>query len=112
REQRDNPWVYAVIASAVLGAPIIEELTYRVFLQSALARALVDRLAAVLVTSALFALVHRVGAAPVPWHAIAPIFALGLAAGIAYERPARPLVPIVMHAAFNATNVALALVLA
>lgn len=109
REQRHNPWVAAVIAGAVLGAPLWEEFTYRVFLQSGLARVLKDRLLAVVLASVAFALVHRVGASPVPWHAVVAIFVLGLSCGIAYERTGRPGVPVLMHALFNAFNIAWAL---
>jgi membrane protease YdiL (CAAX protease family) len=111
-EQRGNPWVFAVIAAAVVGAPAWEELTYRVFLQSAMVRALVNRGVAVVATGVLFALVHRLGPSPVPWHAIAPIMALGVGCGIAYERTGRLGVPIVMHALFNAFNTALVLLIA
>jgi membrane protease YdiL (CAAX protease family) len=110
--QRGNGWVIAVIAAAVVGAPAAEELTYRVFLQSAMARVLVNRALALVVTGTLFALVHRVGPEPVPWHAIPPIMALGVACGVAYERTGRLGVPIVMHALFNAFNTALVLVFA
>lgn len=111
RNHRDNPWVYAIIGAAVLGAPLVEEITYRVFLQSAFVCVLVNRWIAILVTSTLFALVHTIGPTPVPWHAIPPIFALGFAAGIAYERTARLGVPVMIHMAFNAFNVVLALLM-
>jgi membrane protease YdiL (CAAX protease family) len=82
---------------------------FRVFLQSALVQVFVNRWAAIICTSALFALIHRLGPEPVPWHAVAPIFALGVAAGVAYERTARLGVPILIHMLFNAANVGLVL---
>lgn len=104
-----DPWRWVVIASVVLGAPIVEELVYRVFIQSAIIRVIGGVWPGVLITAGIFALVHRTGDAAVPWVALAPIFVLGLAMGIAYERTKRVGVPILMHIAFNAVNVGLAL---
>lgn len=106
---RSNPWIFAVIGAVVLGAPVVEEFTYRIFLQSGLMRVLVSPTLAVFLTSAVFALVHRMSSSPVPWHAIPVLFSVGLATGIAYERTRRPGVPITIHVLFNATNIALVL---
>lgn len=110
-ESPNDPWRWVVIASVVLGAPIVEELVYRVFIQSAIVRVIGGVWPGVLVTAAIFAAVHRLGGdeSAVPWVALAPIFVLGLAMGIAYERTKRVGVPIVMHIAFNAVNVGLAM---
>ena len=106
----EDPWRWVVIASVVLGAPIVEELVYRVFIQSAIIRVVGGVWPGVLITAVIFALVHRAGdGGGVPWVAIVPIFVLGLAMGIAYERTQRVGVPILMHVAFNALNVGLAL---
>lgn len=107
----NDPWRWVVIASVVLGAPIVEELVYRVFIQSAIIRVIGGVWPGVLITSVIFAAVHRLGDPEnaVPWVALAPIFVLGLAMGIAYERTKRVGVPILMHMAFNAVNVGLAL---
>jgi membrane protease YdiL (CAAX protease family) len=107
----NDPWRWVVIASVVLGAPIVEELVYRVFIQSAIVRVVGGVWPGVLITAAIFAGVHRVGGpdAAVPWVALAPIFVLGLAMGVAYERTKRVGVPIMMHIAFNAVNVGLAM---
>jgi len=95
----------------VLGAPIVEELVYRVFIQSAIIRVIGGVWPGVLITAGIFAAVHRIGdpESAVPWVALAPIFVLGLAMGIAYERTKRVGVPILMHMAFNAVNVGMAL---
>ncbi|MEZ6235333.1 MAG: type II CAAX endopeptidase family protein [Phycisphaerales bacterium] len=104
-ESPNDPWRWVVIASVVLGAPIVEELVYRVFIQSAIIRVIGGVWPGVLITAVIFALVHRAGdGGGVPWVAIVPIFVLGLAMGIAYERTQRVGVPILMHAAFNALN--------
>ena len=54
-----------------------------------------QRWAAVVVTSALFALVHAAWSAP-------PIFILSVGLGYAYERTGNLWVPITMHLLFNA----------
>ncbi len=107
----NDPWVWAIVASAVIGAPFIEEVVYRVFLQGALLKWLKSPWLAIIFTSIIFAGMHRIGPpeARVPWHALLPIFALGMACGVAYERTRRVGVPIMMHICFNALNVLLAL---
>lgn len=106
----NDPWRWVVIASVVLGAPIVEELIYRVFIQSSIIRVVGGVWPGVLITAGIFAAVHRLGGDnAVPWVALAPIFVLGLAMGIAYERTKRVGVPIMMHVAFNALNVGLAM---
>lgn len=107
---RSSQWAFVLAAVAVLGSPIWEEFVYRAFLQSAALRITGGQpWLAIVITSTLFTLVHRVGDQPVPWHALLPIFVLGVAMGVAYERTKRLGVPIVMHIAFNGLNVALAL---
>jgi membrane protease YdiL (CAAX protease family) len=105
-EQRSDPWIYGVIACAVFGAPIVEEIVFRVLLQSAFLHVFISRWIAIIGAGILFTMVH-LGSVPV--HALAPIFVLGVSVGVAYERTARPGVPIVMHALFNLCNVALVL---
>lgn len=110
----ENPkdlWAWGMVAGAVIGAPFVEELIYRVFLQGALLRITKSPWIAILITSIIFALMHRMGETPVPWHALLPIFAVGIACGVAYERTRRVGVPIMIHACFNALNVVLALVM-
>lgn len=111
RENSDDPWTWVIIFTAILGAAIIEELIFRAFVQTALLRMMGSAWLAVIITSVVFALVHRVGDA-VPWHAIPALFVLGLAIGVAYERFKGLGVPIAMHAGFNAINIALVLWLA
>ena len=43
----------------------------------------------------------------VPYYALAPLFMLSVTMGLAFERTKHIGVPIVMHAAFNALNIAL-----
>jgi len=106
-----NAWSWALIAGAVFGAPIVEELIYRVFLQSALIKITKSPWVAIIATSIGFALMHRVGDHPVPWHALLPILMVGITCGVGYERTKRVGVPITMHVCFNALNVLLALLI-
>jgi len=106
-DNRSDPWAWALAAAAVIAAPIVEEVLYRGLLQSALLRLTGRPWVAVFASSAIFALMHRLGA-PVPWYAVATIFVLGVAMGLAFERTKSLAVPITMHVLFNAMNVAMA----
>lgn len=103
-------WWYGLIAGVVIGAPFVEELIYRVFLQGALLKITGSPWISILFTSILFTLMHRMGPTPVDWHALLPIFAVGIACGVGYERTKRVGVPIMIHLGFNALNVILALI--
>lgn len=106
----NSPAAWALAAAAVVGAPIVEELIFRVFLQTALLGATGRTWLAVLLTSFLFAGVHLgAGVQETEAYVLVPLFVLGAAMGIAYERSRNVLVPIVMHAAFNGINIALTL---
>lgn len=106
---KSNQWAMLLAGIAILGSPVVEEILYRGFLQSALLRFTNGQVwISILGSSTLFALVHRMSADPVPWHALFPIFVLGVSMGVAYERTKRIGVPIAMHICFNAMNVALA----
>ena len=111
-DEPSNPWVWAIIGGAVIGAPFIEELIFRVFVQGAVLKWLKSPWLAIIITSIIFASIHRLGPPEtrVAWHALLPIFAVGMTCGIAYERTRRVGVPIMMHICFNALNVILALV--
>ena len=109
----ENPrdvWAIVLIACAVLGAPLVEEVIFRVCLQGAIARATGMHWVAVLVSAGLFALVHTAGET-VPWHAVPPLLVLGIALGVVYARTGRAAPVIIMHAAFNVLNIALAVLL-
>ena len=105
----NDPWIWAIVAAAVIGAPIVEELMYRVFLQGALLGWLKTPWLSIILTAIAFAMVHKLGSHTVPWHALLPIFTLGLCCGVAYERTKRVGVPITMHICFNALSVVIAL---
>lgn len=99
-----------MIVLAVVLAPLTEEIVFRGLVQSGFLRVTGRVWPSVLASSALFAAVH-VGSIGESVHALAPLFVLGVCFGIAYERTGRLWVPIVMHAAFNAWNTGLALML-
>lgn len=101
-----DPWLWGLFAIVVIGFPFVEELIYRVFLQSAAIRLVKSPWVGIVITSLIFALMHK-GVAP--WHALVPLFALAVCCGLAYERTKRVGVPITMHACFNALNIAVAL---
>ena len=96
-------WVRITVISLVVGVvPVFEEMLFRGLMQSAIKTLLPGVWPAVLITSALFALVHS------PTHALG-IFALSCGMGYAYERSGSLFRPILMHVLFNATSVAASL---
>lgn len=88
----------AVAAIAILAAPITEELVFRGCLYG-VARQRFGRIAAILGTSALFALIHA-HAATIP-----ALFVLAVALALLYEATGSLWAPILAHSAFNALNV-------
>lgn len=96
-----------MIVSAVLIAPVLEELLFRGLVQSALIEVWgeTNRWGVILMASAIFAGVH---VTVVPLYVMPGLFALGVILGWLYERR-RSLWPcIVLHMGFNAVNVMLA----
>ncbi|MEM6332246.1 MAG: type II CAAX endopeptidase family protein [Planctomycetota bacterium] len=102
------------ILSAVVIAPVTEELIFRGLLQTALLNAFTrkhtptpaHRLAAIALTTALFTVIHLDAAA---LHTLPGLAILSVIIGYTYERTGSLTAAIVLHAAFNAANVALAL---
>ena len=101
-----QPWpaLVMVVLSAVVIAPILEEMTYRGLLQTALLHMLGEdrRWPAILITAACFALVHSRVAA---WQAMPGLFVLGVVFGYLYEKSGSLLPPILVHLCFNALNI-------
>jgi membrane protease YdiL (CAAX protease family) len=96
-------WRVAVVVSAVVLAPVSEEIFFRGLFQSMLRRYTKSPWAAILLTSLFFAAIH------VPyWHTLPSLFALAIALGYNYERTGRLFAPIVIHVLFNAVNLYLA----
>lgn len=97
-------WTWIVVLDVALLAPVVEEVIYRGFVQTAVVRAVRSPLLGIVLTSAVFAIVH---AGSVPTYALATLFAASIGFGAVYERTGRIGAPIVMHAAFNGLNLAL-----
>ncbi len=110
-DNRHEPWTWALIAAVIVAVPIVEEAIFRVYLQSALQVVLRNTWAAIFAASAIFGTLHAIGSQDTssPWYAAVQVGMLGVCMGAAYERTKRVGVPIAMHAAFNALNVAMAL---
>lgn len=98
----DSGSIVAIVFSAALLAPIVEEFFFRGFFYGSLKR-FCGPVPAVLITAALFALVHA------NVLALAPLFFLALAFTVAYEWTGSLLVPFTMHLLFNGTNIVLML---
>lgn len=95
-------WQAMVVLSAVVLAPLAEEIFFRGLLQSMLRRYTRRPWISVLITSALFAAVHLPHA-----QTVGALFVLGIALGYNYERSGRLYAPIIVHAVFNAVNILL-----
>ncbi len=108
-DNRHSAWAWIIAATAVIGAPIVEEILYRVMLQSCFLRVLDRAWPAIIGTSAIFAAMHFVGGGPVSWRALPTLFTLSVGIGIAFERTRGLATPITMHVLFNAANIALAI---
>jgi len=90
----------AVVQAAVL-APLAEEVFFRGLLQSFLRRQLNSPRIAILIVSVIFAAMHHDQPQAIP-----ALLALSLALGYNYERTGRLTSPILIHAIFNAVNIA------
>ena len=92
----DQLWI-AVLA--VVAAPIFEEFIFRGLIFGGLRRTL-GVTASVLASAAIFAIVH-------PPAGVIPVFGLGIATALVYERTRLLFGPIVVHAVYNAAVVGL-----
>ncbi len=98
-----DAWSLALMAGAVIGAPVVEEIIFRAGVQTALLRATGSRAVAIGLATTAFLSVHL----GLPWHTLLPLGGLSIALGMAYERTRSLAVPVVMHAAYNGLNVAM-----
>lgn len=93
--------VFWVGLSAIVCAPLAEELVYRVILQGWLSSR-TGPAAAIGTSSALFSLAHG-------WPDLVPLFALALILGYVFHRTRSYVAVVVMHLLFNAFNLGLSL---
>ena len=105
-ESPADVWLYLVVALAVVGAPLYEEVLYRGILQHALVGAGMRRWPAILTTSVVFTLVHLGAVSSVD--GLLALFVLSIGFGWVYEKTGRLSASITMHAAFNLVNLLLA----
>ena len=98
----DRFLIALVIFSAVFAAPLFEELFFRGVVQRAMLGLTNSPWGAIVLSSAVFMLVHS-------WWLWPPIFVLSLALGLLYQRTASLLTVILAHAGFNALSLAITL---
>jgi membrane protease YdiL (CAAX protease family) len=96
-------WKVAIAFSAVVAAPLAEEIFFRGLLQSMLRKHMAPW-PAIIVTSVVFGLIHL----SVP-DSVIPLMLFGAALGWAYENTGRLLTPILLHMVFNGVSVSAAL---
>lgn len=95
-----DPKLFALVTlSAVIGAPVVEEILFRGALFAAIVQSPLGRGGAVLITSALFGLAH---AATDGWPVVAVLFIMGLTLGVLLLRFGSLWVTIACHASWNA----------
>jgi membrane protease YdiL (CAAX protease family) len=88
----------AVLAMAVVVAPVAEEMIFRGYLYP-VGKKYAGAFASMVVTSLLFAVLHgHAGSIPA-------LFTLAMCLGLAYEKSGTLIVPMIMHAVFNAVSV-------
>lgn len=93
-------WQAVVIFTAVIVAPIAEEVLFRGVLQSMIRRYTHRPWVGILVSAGLFAPVHW------PYvHYMPALFVLAIVLGYNYERSGRLWAPILLHGLFNAANI-------
>jgi len=85
----------AALATAIIGAPVMEELFFRGLLQRLFHRLTRQPVIPIVLASAAFMAIHS------PWAVWPPIFVLSLVLGWVYYRTGSVLTPIIMHALFN-----------
>lgn len=99
-ERAEGLWIIVLVVVVVLGAPLVEELVYRGFIQNTLRSRFADALALV-ITAAWFTVIHL---RPVEFPGL---FAFAIVLGVTFHVTKRLGMPIFAHMAFNATGLAL-----
>lgn len=99
-DSAQGAWVGVLALVVVIGAPVVEELVYRGFIQGGL-QARIGTTWSVLIAAAWFTLVHL---EPIEFPGL---FAFSIVLGICYWRTQRVGLSMVTHLAFNATGLLL-----
>lgn len=104
-----DAWWWLTACSAVVIAPILEELLYRGFMQQALRRAGAGPWVSIAIVASLFSAMH-LASVPIESRAstIAALTVLGLMFGWLAERTGTLVASIAAHAAFNMANLVVA----
>ncbi|MEX2214535.1 MAG: CPBP family intramembrane glutamic endopeptidase [Phycisphaeraceae bacterium] len=107
-EVLDPVAITLMVTSALLVAPIMEEIIFRGLVQTALQEATHYRMrwVMIVVSGAIFCAIH---AGIVQWQALPGLFALGIILGWLYERHGSLLPGILLHMLFNLANIGLAI---
>ena len=87
-----------IVVLAVVIAPVLEEVLFRGLFQSMLRSVAKNAWTAIILISALFALLH-------PWTHWPALFALSMCLGYAYEKSGSLLRPIFIHSLFNGITI-------
>jgi membrane protease YdiL (CAAX protease family) len=93
-------WFIVLFVVVVIGAPLVEELVYRGFIQGGL-QTRIGSTWALIITSAWFTVIHL---EPIEFPGL---FAIALVLGLCYRRTQRLGLSMVTHLAFNATGLLL-----
>jgi membrane protease YdiL (CAAX protease family) len=93
-------WFIVLFLVVVIGAPLVEELVYRGFIQGGL-QARLGSTWALIITAAWFTVVHL---EPIEFPGL---FAFAIVLGLCYRRTQRVGLPMLTHLAFNATGLLL-----
>lgn len=108
REGFGGATAWGLIISAVVIAPVLEEIIFRGAVQTSLlqSRLVVSRWTVIACAAAGFTLIHMPVVEP---HSLPGLYILALGLGWTYERWGSLWVPIFIHAIFNAVNIVAAL---
>jgi len=109
-QTKDISTLIALLSSAIIVAPLIEEFVFRGFLQHCMRDIVSEKTpwVNIVICSLIFASVH-IGAAQ--WQTMPALFTLGCILGWMYERTASLWPCIILHAIFNALNIGIVLLL-
>jgi uncharacterized protein len=99
----NEPWLFAIaVPGIVIATPIVEEMIFRGAIFDALSRSWFGNTGAVLITSASWALLHKLAA---PWLFVGMLFMMGILLGVLLLRFGSLWVTIACHAVWNSLTI-------